>query len=61
MKKFVEIEGFIIAVDAIVMIHPPKKDSSVTTVNLVGDKSRSFPEKAVAELRKALDADCLHL
>ena len=54
MKKFIEIDGYIIAVDAIVMIHPPGKDNKKTFIQLVGDRGYMFPEEPVSKLRAML-------
>ena len=60
MKKFVEIEGHILAVDAIVMIMPPGADGK-TFVQLVNAKGRMFAETSVAQLRTFLHQDCIRL
>jgi hypothetical protein len=60
MKRFVEIDGFVIAVNAIAEVHPPGKDGK-TFIDFVDGNSRSFSEESVAKLRTLLDLDCTHL
>ncbi len=61
MKKFFKIDGYIIAVDAIAMIHPPDKDGKTFVLFAGGDKGHVFPEEWVAKLRALISEDCTNL
>lgn len=60
MNKFVEIEGFLIAIDSIVKVHPPSKDGK-TFIDFVDGTGRRFPGDLVVKLRNLLVGDCAHL
>jgi hypothetical protein len=60
MKRFIEIQGYIIAVDSIVMVNPPGEDGK-TLIQLRGGKGHVFPEEDVAKVREILFHDCFRL
>lgn len=59
MKKFVEIEDRIIALDAIVSIYPAK-DGKVL-IKLLGDVAHTFSEESVAKLKTMISQDCFKI
>jgi len=61
MKRFIEIQGYIIAVDSIVMVNPPPGEDGKTLIQLRGGKGHVFPEEDVAKVREILFQDCFRL
>ena len=56
MTRFVQIEGFTIAIDHIVMIRPAHEGKVI--IQFVGDRAHAFSEESVLKLKQFLSEQC---